>query len=69
MKKDIRSVDDCGLLLTAAKPPHYQTPKNPYRKATLGGKFQSKLAVNHGKQIHRKSGFMSSGAQRTSHFT
>jgi len=63
MKKDIRSVDDCGPLLTAAKSPCYQTSEKPHRKATLWGNFQSKLAVNHEKQIHRKSGFMSSSAQ------
>lgn len=55
MKKAIRIVDDCGLLMTAAKSPWYQTPKKPHRKATLLGKFQSKLAVSHEKQIHRKS--------------
>lgn len=55
MKKDIRSGDDCGLLLAAAKSPYYWIPKKPHGGGNFPIKFQSKFAVNHKKQNHRKS--------------
>lgn len=66
MKKDIRCVDDSGLLLAAAKSPYHWIPKQPHGRANFPIKFQSKLTVNHKKQNHRKTAFMTSGAQRTS---
>lgn len=66
MKKDIRYVDDCGLVLATVKSPCYWIPKKPHGRGNFPIKFQSKLAVNHKKQNHRKSASMSYGAQRTS---